>query len=88
LQQAAVIKIFTMAFEDTHDDSDAPSRKATPLFDLFKQPLYILGIDPATTDLEIDSAFAAARDGELVSERWLVCAYEEVLNPRHRELSS
>ena len=73
-----------MAFEDTQNDAHAPPQKAAPLFDLFKQPLYILGIDPATTDLEIDSAFAAARDGGLVSERSLVCAREEVLSPRHR----
>ena len=73
-----------MAFEDTHNDADAPPRKDAPLFDLFNQPLYVLGIDPATTDPEIDSAFAAARDGGLVSERGLVRAREEVLNPRHR----
>ena len=73
-----------MAFEDTHNDADAPPRKAAPLFDLFKQPLYILGIDPATTDPEIDSAFANARDGGLVSERGLVRAHEEILSPRHR----
>jgi hypothetical protein len=73
-----------MALEDTHNNAPARSRKAAPLFDLFKQPLYVLGIDPATTDLEIDRAFAAAREGGLVAECWLVRAREQILSPAHR----
>jgi hypothetical protein len=73
-----------MAFEAANVDGYPTHRKAAPLFDLFGQPFYILGIDPATTDLEIDSAFAAARDGGLVSEGSLVSASKAILSPTKR----
>jgi hypothetical protein len=73
-----------MAFEDANIDGYLTHRKAAPLFDLFEQPFYILGIDPATTDLQIDSAFAAAQDGELVSKGSLVSAREAILSPTKR----
>jgi hypothetical protein len=75
-----------MALETANCEVDLIDGKA-PLFDLMERPFYVLGIDPAATDFEINGAAAVARYGALDSEQRLLCAREAILAPARRLLS-
>jgi hypothetical protein len=79
-----VFQISRMALEDANIELDPTDRNRGPRFDLLEQPFYVLGIDPAATDLEVNGAIAVRRYGALDSEPRLLTACEAILCPERR----
>jgi hypothetical protein len=73
-----------MAFENPNSDVDPTDRKAAPSFNLFELPFYLLRVEPTATNLEINSAFASARDGGRRPEDALLSARDAILSPATR----